>query len=1130
MIIENSDALKSWLTSCLEHMCDADPAALAKYVMALVKKDKSEQELKDICLDQLDVFLQKETKPFVDMLFETLSSKSYLHGKLYVPGASVAPLPPLQPPLPTVGSPPHQPPPPPPPQGSPVAAAATLIPCSAAPSAPAPVLLAVPAHKEGAGGLGAAGLAPAPPRVAVEASSLPSSAAAPALSGGKPTVAATAAAAAAIPVATAAVAARKDEVLPMEEDKDQTRSSHRKSKSRSRSPVGGRSRNRSREDERRSGRRFSNERRRRTTERRRHEPGSRHRGETTRNRWAGDDRGARSTGARDRSHSGRRSRSASRSRSRSPRSRNRSRDGGQRSEGRSSGAHGSATGSLSAEGRPPDTSHGDTDYRPGQPPLSTATTTTTVPTTAAATTDNGSASGSTFHPKASKRCRDYDERGYCMRGDYCPFDHGNDPLIVEDVSVLGFGLSGPPPPPPPNSALPPQPPLPQGVPSLAQLQQVLPPIVGSQEPLPPAEPYNPEAPGMERPMRVGPPPFWGPPPVFHPPRAPHRELIGVPTVGPPPTQADLSQPPPPPPPGHGVMDPRTGTRMGPPPPGMAPPDEGATALSAAPPPPLPQGPPPMRGGPPPPPMHHHHPHHPGMQGGGGGPRYGRGGMHGGRGRMDYGRGGMNNRAANHYDRCELEVRKVPRGLNTITQLNNHFSRFGSIVNLQVCYEGDPEAALIRFSNHAEANAAYRCTEAVLNNRFIKLFWHNKDRAAAAVPTANGSGEAAVASLPAVAGSGGASVASSPANGSTAATEAAAPPKNIKDRLGAPPVERSAVFNPIAGNLSRTVFNPAALRKNNVTNTILPKRTKEEQKTEVIKKKVEVQSQRQKLLERNLQQYKLLLEKLGKCKTDKEREEVKQTIASLQPVIEKLQVEFKKVTNELISSRAPNKAGTGSTLAALKADVPHGPAGRTQAEKELLDAEMDLYNKIHRGDDTTDLRKRVQELRQQARALGLLGSHWKGGRGGPSNRRGALRGGRGGAALRRSLNVIDHRPRKVFVQGMDEGDKENLQAHFAQYGEVEGVEILNSGLVITFKTRKDAELGVSQGSEFKNRPLQWAWFKEPSRTASTGDSATPSTLAQDELVADDESNLALEEDLLLVDDEEEEDSEARSWRR
>uniref|UniRef100_A0A131YM52 RNA-binding protein 26 n=1 Tax=Rhipicephalus appendiculatus TaxID=34631 RepID=A0A131YM52_RHIAP len=1047
MIIENSDALKSWLTGCLEHMCDADPAALAKYVMALVKKDKNEKELKEICLDQLDVFLQKETKPFVDMLFETLSNKSYLQGKPYVPVVGAAA------PLPgAVPSSPLQPPPLPPQPSS----VALVQQSSVVPSVPPPVLLAVPAHKEGAGGLGAAGLAPAPlPRVAVEASSLPTSAA---LGGSKPmATAATVATAAAIPLAAATVvpAARKDEVPPAEEDKEQARSSHRKSKSRSRSPVGGRSRNRSREDERRSGRRFSDDRRRRTTERRRHDAGSRHRGDTARSRWAGDDRAARSAGTRDRSHSGRRSRSPSRSRSRSPRSRNRSRDGGQRSEVRSSGTHSSTTNSSTSESRAPDTPHGDTDYRPGQPPPSTSTT---------ISSDAGQSS-TTFHAKASKRCRDYDERGYCMRGDYCPFDHGNDPLIVEDVSVLRFGLSGPPPPPPPNSALPPQPALPQ-------------------------EPYNPEAPGMERPLRVGPPPFWGPPPVFHTTRAPHRELIGVPTV--PPSQADLSQPPPPPPPGRSVL----GPPLGPPPPGL-PPDEGGT-LSAAPPPPPPQGPlQPMRG-PPPPPPHHHHPHHPG--GPQGGPRYGRGGMHGsgGRGRMDYGRGGMNNRAANHYDRCELEVRKVPRALNTITQLNNHFSRFGNIVNLQVCYDGDPEAALIRFSNHAEANAAYRCTEAVLNNRFIKVFWHNKDRNAA--PTANGSGSIVPDISGATAASAGnASMANQPTNGAAAATGTteAQPAKNIKDRLGAPPVEKSAVFNPIAGNLSRTVFNPAALKKNNVINTGLPKRTKEEQKTEVIKKKVEVQNQRQKLLEKHLQQYKLLLEKLGKCKTEKEREEIKQTIATLQPVIEKLQGDFKKVTNELISSRAPKAGMTTSVVAGLKADVPHGPVGRT------------------------------------ARALGLLGGQWKGSsRGGPPGRRGALRGGGrgGGAALRRSLNVIDHRPRKVFVQGMDEGDKENLQAHFAQFGEVEGVELLNSGLVITFKTRKDAELGVSQGSEFKNRPLQWAWFKEPSRTASTSDSASASNLTQDDLAGDDESNLALEEDLLLVDDEEEEDSEARSWRR
>ncbi|TRZ11881.1 hypothetical protein HGM15179_015231 [Zosterops borbonicus] len=59
MIIESVDALKSWLAKLLEPICDADPSALANYVVALVKKDKPEKELKAFCADQLDVFLQK---------------------------------------------------------------------------------------------------------------------------------------------------------------------------------------------------------------------------------------------------------------------------------------------------------------------------------------------------------------------------------------------------------------------------------------------------------------------------------------------------------------------------------------------------------------------------------------------------------------------------------------------------------------------------------------------------------------------------------------------------------------------------------------------------------------------------------------------------------------------------------------------------------------------------------------------------------------------------------------------------------------------------------------------------------------------------------------------------------------
>lgn len=49
---------------CFLCRCDADPSALANYVVALVKKDKPEKELRALCADQLDVFLQKGNVEF----------------------------------------------------------------------------------------------------------------------------------------------------------------------------------------------------------------------------------------------------------------------------------------------------------------------------------------------------------------------------------------------------------------------------------------------------------------------------------------------------------------------------------------------------------------------------------------------------------------------------------------------------------------------------------------------------------------------------------------------------------------------------------------------------------------------------------------------------------------------------------------------------------------------------------------------------------------------------------------------------------------------------------------------------------------------------------------------------------
>lgn len=41
------------------------------------------------------------------------------------------------------------------------------------------------------------------------------------------------------------------------------------------------------------------------------------------------------------------------------------------------------------------------------------------------------------------------------------------------------------------------------------------------------------------------------------------------------------------------------------------------------------------------------------------------------------------------------------------------------------FGGDPEAALIQYTKNEEARRAISSTEAVLNNRFIRVYWHRE---------------------------------------------------------------------------------------------------------------------------------------------------------------------------------------------------------------------------------------------------------------------------------------------------------------------------------------------------------------------------------------------------------------------
>jgi hypothetical protein len=70
---EHLSALLLWLTRELEPLTLADPATLAEYVLALLKNDKENEDLKVFCTEQLSDFLKENTKSFVRELFQVLS-------------------------------------------------------------------------------------------------------------------------------------------------------------------------------------------------------------------------------------------------------------------------------------------------------------------------------------------------------------------------------------------------------------------------------------------------------------------------------------------------------------------------------------------------------------------------------------------------------------------------------------------------------------------------------------------------------------------------------------------------------------------------------------------------------------------------------------------------------------------------------------------------------------------------------------------------------------------------------------------------------------------------------------------------------------------------------------------------
>jgi RNA-binding protein 26 len=73
------------------------------------------------------------------------------------------------------------------------------------------------------------------------------------------------------------------------------------------------------------------------------------------------------------------------------------------------------------------------------------------------------------------------------------------------------------------------------------------------------------------------------------------------------------------------------------------------------------------------------------------------------------------------DSKTIVVERIPAESLSLSAISAYFSKFGTVTNVAI--DAPTSKALISFSTHEEAHAAWNNQEAVFGNRFVKVFWH-----------------------------------------------------------------------------------------------------------------------------------------------------------------------------------------------------------------------------------------------------------------------------------------------------------------------------------------------------------------------------------------------------------------------
>lgn len=187
-----------------------------------------------------------------------------------------------------------------------------------------------------------------------------------------------------------------------------------------------------------------------------------------------------------------------------------------------------------------------------------------------------------------------------------------------------------------------------------------------------------------------------------------------------------------------------------------------------------------------------------------------------------------------------------------------------------------------------------------------------------------------------------------------------------------------------------------------------KKKQEEKRKEALKLTADLRKRKQELLDKQLVEMRSLIER---CERHPDQKDVVMVTI--------------KIMQESIDALRKDLAANGQ--AASKSQV----KSREQAQKEILDAELDLMTAQQEGQDAGELQKRLNELKAQAAVLGLNATAGIGRGLRPSR---AMRGshslsfrGRGRGSF--AHVSVDHRPTSLLVSGYETEEKAEVLAHF-----------------------------------------------------------------------------------------------------